>query len=312
MDSPSNEKTLPRWFYPMTAAVNILADAVVLFSLIVHLEWVPASDSLFRFVAFDFSTAEFVAVVLLIGTTIFSGIIRSKFGTPEKLTVGTCIYHSVVMTAAVFIQYFNDISNISFPYPVLVLIPVITTVLSLLFLFWDWHGRKVNRQAPESKKRKPERRSRRGTTFSALTESSFSDYIDDLSPAPAKSLQKSLSVRKKHTPSRRRKLNLKKSPRPKAAGKANDYSNDVKDLFSDINPAFRQGGTILDSILGEPPSSEKKGEARRTVSTKPFMEEFPDIPEEEQKGSVWEKPSGTTKLSSSDASEALKNHKNMK
>lgn len=313
MGTPSNDKTLPPWFFPVTAAVNLFADAVILFAVIIHLDFVHASDALFRFVAFGFSIVEFVAAVLLLGVTVFTGIIRSKFRVPSGITFGTFIYHSVVMVATVFIQYFYDMSYLAFPYQILAVIPVITTVLSLLFLFLDWHSGKpeLTKHSSESGSGKPK------ATFSAVTESTYSDYIDDLSPAPRPSARSKVQdayrkVRKKKPAFRARSLKLNSSAKAETKppiDKSRDYSNDVQDLFSETDPAFRQGGTILDSILGDPPEEEKKKAPKQDKKSKSYMEEFPDIPDEDKKGSVFEKHSQSGKLSSQDASTALKNHK---
>lgn len=308
MDSASNEKTLPKWFYPLTAAVNIFSDVIILFAVIVHLSHAHASEPLYSFVAFDFSVAEFVAAVLLVGVTVFTGIFRSKFGTPTKLTVGTFIYHTVVMVTTVFIQYFYDLANLIFPYPVLAVIPFLTTILSLWFFFAD-----VRRgtAAPQSKSPKE----KRGKTFSAITESSYSDYIDDLSPASSRAPAKRVTVKKKRTGIRPKNLKPRKekaSPSPKPVDKSDDYTNDVKDLFSGTSPAFQQNSGILESLLGEKPQEAAKEPKKKDASKEALMEEFPEIPEEEKKGSVFEKPAGSTKLSSSDASEALRHHDSMK
>lgn len=308
MDSSSNEKALPKWFYPLTAAVNIFSDVIILFAVIVHLSHAHASEPFYSFVAFDFSVAEFVAAVLLVGVTVFSGIIRSNFGTPAKLTVGTFIYHTVVMVTTVFVQYFYDLANLVFPYPVLAVIPFLTTVLSLWFFFTD-----VRRGTSEPKRKS--QGEKRGKTFSAITESSYSDYIDDLSPAPRKAPAKRVTVKKKRTGIRSGNLKPKqeKASKPaKPVDKSEDYSNDVKDLFSGTSPAFSQSSGILESLLEEKPKEADEKPKKQDTSKEALMEEFPEIPEEEKKGSVFEKPAGSTKLSSSDASEALRHHDSMK
>lgn len=314
MDAASNNKTLPSWFFPLTAAVNLFADVVILFAVIIHLDFVHASDALFQFVAFGFSIVEFVAAVLLVGVTVFTGIIRSKFQIPSRITFGTFIYHTVVMVATVFIQYFYDMSYLAFPYQMLAIIPLITTVLSLVFFFMDWHSGK-----PEPKEKSKSRQGPKGSTFSAVTDTAFSDYIDDLSPAPKPSAKTKVQdayrkVRKKRPAFRPRNLRLSsssdKSAKKPPVDKSRDYSNDVQDLFSETDPAFRQGGSILDSILGERPSEEKEQSTpKEPDAARSYMEEFPDIPDEDKKGSAFEKHSHAGKLSSDDASEALKNHK---
>lgn len=297
MDGSSSKKNLPKWFYPLTLAVNILADAVILFFMIVHPDFYTTTGSLFAL----------IAAILLVGVTVFTGIMRSKFGSPAKLTVGTLIYHAVIMVATVFILNFYALSNMAFPYPMLAVIPGITTVLSLLFLFMDLHSdRKVRPRNPKAAPEEPQ-----GTTFSAITESTFSDYIDDLSPAPKKTARPKISVRRKRA-LRSRNLTINEPAKPKSKRKEDresDYSNDVQDLFSDTDPAFQQGGTILDAFLGDPGPKAGEASAKRKVGTKALMDEFPEVPEEEQRTSVFEKPAGTRKLSSSEASDALKHHK---
>lgn len=93
------------------------------------------------------------ASVLLIDTVvIYSNFVKRRF--PSLLSFSSIVYNDIMCILFAVIVYINDIRNIYFSMQITLLIPIITILLSSVFILDDYHDLRTGRYTTPLEKRK--------------------------------------------------------------------------------------------------------------------------------------------------------------
>ena len=125
--------------------IPIFSDAVKRFG------FAFAVDIIQKFYVFADIIAAFL--ILLSTVAIYSMYVKKKF--PSFLSLSVVIYNDITCIASALFIYNINVRNLYIPYQVILLVPIITIVLSTVFLADDCHDlRKGKYVVPASKKRR--------------------------------------------------------------------------------------------------------------------------------------------------------------
>lgn len=162
---------MARWLKPVSCIFCLAADILLLFSAVLHLDWVYVSGSFYRFITSGYQVVEAASVIVLVLFTVLLYITGFRVQYPSKITCNTMIGHDVIMLVTFLIIYFNDASGVYFPYQVLIIIPFLSSILSLVFLFYDSIRIKTPKEAPAAIVDAVH-------TFSATTREDIAAYVE--------------------------------------------------------------------------------------------------------------------------------------
>lgn len=136
-------KKVPAFPRILITVLFILASLVYLVALAGHTAVIAnfaAAHGLGWVVGFlqtRFFPFELGAALAMVVATIIAGSLRIARGYPSGLTLGTLVYNDIMCIAGVYIFNMYDHLREYFPYQMLFLIPVITILLSIIFLLDD-------------------------------------------------------------------------------------------------------------------------------------------------------------------------------
>lgn len=99
-----------------------------------------------------FAMIAAAAVSLIDAVVIYSNYVKRKF--PSMLSFSTIIYNDIMCILFAAIVYINDVRNIYFSMQITLLIPIITILLSSVFIIDDYHDLRAGRYSPPSAKPK--------------------------------------------------------------------------------------------------------------------------------------------------------------
>ncbi len=92
------------------------------------------------------------AVSLIDTVVIYSNFVKRRF--PSLLSFSSLIYNDIMCIIFATIVYINDVRDIYFSMQITLLIPIITILLSSVFIIDDYYDLRTGRYTPPSEKRK--------------------------------------------------------------------------------------------------------------------------------------------------------------
>ena len=143
-----NREKLPRELLKISIFVYLGACILFLLGLPVHVKTVTltlASADRFGDIDFFFGPYFIIQIICLILATVSTILLTcnyAKTNFPDKYSVISMIYNCIVYLITISLIHYLKTIGLLCPYPLLYLVPVITTVASLIFLFHDYSVKK--------------------------------------------------------------------------------------------------------------------------------------------------------------------------
>ncbi len=99
-----------------------------------------------------FAMIAAAAIILIDTIVIYSNFVKRRF--PSLLSFSSLIYNDIMCIVFATIVYINDVRDIYFSMQITLLIPIITILLSSVFIIDDYHDLRTGKYTPPSAKRK--------------------------------------------------------------------------------------------------------------------------------------------------------------
>ncbi len=147
-------------FLSFVVATYFLSNLIFLLTFLVNfpvvrdaIPWENVEDLLLSVREnYVFATIAAAAVLLIDTIVIYSNFVKRKF--PSLLSFSSLIYNDIMCIVFAVIVYINDIRNIYFSMQITLLIPIITIILSSVFIIDDYHDLRTGKYSTPVEKRK--------------------------------------------------------------------------------------------------------------------------------------------------------------